>query len=260
MEEESIVKKILSVCIALMLCACAIAYALDSDSKNMDKTAQNGINSEQNVKEVGSAPKYTDKRFEKVDDLVEWIQTEDIDTFQEGRYQKGISSLRENGEILVPSYEGSDMTLQFIEVLPDESYPDGCTAIVFHYYNSNSEKVMVITKELNKVYTNQAQQGVSSYFTAQYGNTNTNKSVHETTIKQKSNPTGTAEKKNAQTSSQRVEQDVSYLMIESSDGSSSSVNQATFLANDFEVHVTQHNNNWKEEYLTDLCLESVSIN
>lgn len=243
-----------------MLCVCAIVYALDSNIKNMDKTAQNETNSEQNVKEVGSAPKYTDKRFEKVDDLVEWIQTEDIDAFQDGRYQKGISALRENGEILVPSYDNSDISLQFIEVLPDSTHQDGNTPIVFHYTSGDNEKIMVVTKEINKTYVNQAQQGISSYFSAQYGNANTNKSVHETTIKQKSNPAGTAERRNAQTSSQRVEQNVSYLMIESTDGSSSSVNQATFLANDFEVHVTQQNNNWNEEYLTDLCLESVSIN
>ena len=253
-------KKILSICIALMLCACAIAYALDSDFKNMDKTAQNGINSGENVKEVDMAPKYTDKRFEKVDELIEWIQTEDIDTFQDGRYQTGISALRENGEILIPSYEDSDMSLEFIEVLPDDTHPDGNTPIVFHYTSGNNEKIMIVTKEINKAYVNQAQQGVTNYFSAQYGNANNNKEVHETTIKQKNSSTGTAERRNAQTSSQRVEQDVSYLMIESSDGSSSSVNQATFLANDFEVHVNQQNNNWREEYLTDLCLESVPIN
>ena len=82
---------------------------------------QNKMNSLQaliyNEKSINYGPPlYENKDFLSIDELIEWIETENIETFQDGRYKNTISLLREQGEILIPSFTDVNMPSRIIEL------------------------------------------------------------------------------------------------------------------------------------------------
>ena len=79
-----------------------------------------------------SPPKYPTPRFDNVNDLIEWVNNEDIENFQEGRYQKVITSLRESGELFIPYYVDDLLQLRDIEVLTEKHF-SGFTSIIYRF-------------------------------------------------------------------------------------------------------------------------------
>ena len=64
-------------------------------------------------------PRYQAPRFHSIEQLTEWIETEDTWAFQSGRFMGCLASARSYGEILIPSFDSPDITLRSIGVLPN---------------------------------------------------------------------------------------------------------------------------------------------
>ena len=94
-------KKIFAVCIVATFLACisACGYSgnhVDGNNGDVDAMDYNGTNSNQSSHQHeerihAGTPLYQNMEFFNVDELIAWIQTEDIENFQEGRYNNGIS-------------------------------------------------------------------------------------------------------------------------------------------------------------------------
>lgn len=115
-----------------------------------------------------SPPEYPTKMFDNVNALVAWIQSEKLDSFQEGRYKNGISSLRNLGKVLSLSYASPDITMRFIEALYDDFDSNNRTVMAYYFY-TETQRVVIFVKQMNASYAAQAKEGPNSYFAAQYG-------------------------------------------------------------------------------------------
>jgi len=252
-------KNMLLLCITAFLLTCFTACTnYDHEVKttgDVSTMVQNTPKLDQQKENTNSnsSPKYQTKEFFNVDDLIDWIQTEDIENFQEGRYKNGISSLRKCGKILIPSFDDPDMPSPRIEVMPDNFYPDGYTVIAFFYY-LKEKNIVIFVKEMNSSFTKQAETGgISGYLAAQYGTDYAKSPVYKTTIE-------TDDLKiNGRLSVEKNKQEISYSIVVDSKTSSNEIAQAYFLSNGFEIKVMQPNNNWEDKYLNDLCLETLTV-
>lgn len=172
---------------------------------------------------AAAPPGSTTVMLNSVEKLIHFIQTVDIDNFQDGAYKNGISSLRENGELLVPSYAEGLVENGMIEVLHDRTSPDGLTTIGYAFY-STLPTILIYIKEVNPVYEHLIDEGLISYLTAQYGGGSYDKTVYETTI-----------------GGDRAEK-ISYVML--------STGTAKFIKDGFEVQFTVNSPEyWDIKYL-----------
>lgn len=182
---------------------------------------------------AAAPPSSTTVKLKDVEKLIHFIQTVDVDNFQDGAYKNGISLLREKGELLVPSYAEGLVENGMIEVLHDRTSPDGFTTIGYTFY-STLPTILIYIKEVNPVYEHLIDEGLVSYLTAQYGSGSYDKTVYETTI-----------------GGDRAEK-ISYVML--------STGTAKFIKDGFEVQFTVNSpEHWDITYLNNLCLDIVPL-
>lgn len=241
-----------------MLCACFTACTLQdmSTTGNGAVAANSAIQLNQKGNPIAPT-KYQNKEFTNVDELVEWIQTEDVENFQEGRYKNGISLLRSNNKILIPSFSDPNMPSPRIEVMPDNFYPDGHTVIGYFYYLPE-KTVVIFVKGMNKTYAVQAEEGVSDYLAAQYDAKYAQKPVLETIVDTKELKINSFNAE-GRSSAKKIEEVIPYVKSVDSETSSEEIAQAFFLYDGFEVKLMQPNKKWDDLYLGDLCLEAVTL-
>ena len=132
---------------------------------------------------AAAPPGSTTVMLNSVEKLIHWIQTVDIDNFQDGAYKNGISLLRENGELLVPSYAEGLVENGMIEVLHDRTSPDGYAMMIYYYYPIGGTSPIKITiKQINQKNAYLLEEGLSNYFAAQYGDSYSGATEYEATI------------------------------------------------------------------------------
>lgn len=102
-------------------------------------------------------------KMDTVEDLMNWITTEDIENAWKGDYAQ-VTSLRERGEILVPSYESEDITFQKIEVLPLYDNPRRTTMrYIFHV---GDDVLQIEICEIKSSSAHLLEDGLMEYFTS----------------------------------------------------------------------------------------------
>jgi hypothetical protein len=215
-------------------------YGDSNDLEQADKRQEEAINA--------SVPtEYETIYFTNVDDLIYWIKTVDIDTFQEGRYKNGIASLRRNGNILVPSYSSSDIRLRGMEVLPDNNL--GLTEIVYVHSTENIRNVITVT-EINETYAKQAnEEGVRGYLAEKHGDKFRRERVLEAEISTKANRSARESRKKVQ-----------YVKVIDTETSAIAHSQIHLLSDGFEVRITQQQDAENERFLSELSLETMALN
>ena len=78
-----------------------------------------------------STPEYFSPRFQSVEDLVEWIETEDAENFQSGRYRDCLLASRSRGEIFFPYFDFPDVRMTQIVVSPQGARVDAGNMLIF---------------------------------------------------------------------------------------------------------------------------------
>ena len=126
-------------------------------------------------------PLYQTVQFSNVEDLIEWINNEDIENFQEGWYKNGIFSLRKRDELLAPSFMGEAQSLHSIEVLHD-NMGAGRTTILYGLRSAQEEWVGVSIIEINPDKAHLLEEGLLSYWGDRDDGTVIDGVVYETTI------------------------------------------------------------------------------
>ena len=271
-------KKILSVLIIALLVVGITGCAGDSilpsgnnvgdeDAMNQNEISSGSIGQDKGQIHSGT-PLYQNKEFFNIEDLIEWIQTEDIENFQDGRYKNGILSLRNRGEVLFPSFHDPNMPSPRIEIFPDNFHPDGHTVIGFFYYIGD-EMIVIPVKEMNSSHLNLAiSEGIGGYLTAQYGVEYARSPIFQAEIEineiaaseiseislERTEIRGSANNRN------ETAQEISYAMTRTSGAIGSGVDWAIFLADEFEVRIIQHNDEWNSRYLNELSLHTITLN
>ena len=199
---------------------------------------------------AAAPPGYSTLMISNIDDLISWIQTEDIETFQQGAYQGGISSLRAKGELLVPSYEDASIEFRFIEVLHDQTTTDGLTGMLYYFYPNDRMAVnTILIKEINPENASLLEEGLSEYFTAQYGDRYSGLPEHETTI------------------GADAQETITYITLDSetsegdgADGNNPEIKSTStfFIKDGFEVQIAyKPKDSWDIKYINDLCLDII---
>lgn len=212
------------------------------------------------VAAVADMPEYQTLMFSNAEDLIGWIETMDAENFQIehsrkatiGRYYNGISSLRELGKILIPSFEGSDMRFIRIEVFPDTHNSSGHTIIGF-YYSAGDRSVSVTVVEMDYRYADIAEkEGIGGYAAAKYSKIFADATVIQTEKEVKYPSIGIVEK-----------QVISYAFATSTGTTEYPMDSAFFLIDGFEVKVSQNyksnEQKWDEKYINDLSVEIAPV-
>lgn len=219
-------------------------------SQSLNNLEQMNHHRRKKINEI-QPPKYETKMFKNMDDLVAWVQSENIDEFQEGRYRNGISSLRKIKKILSPSYPNHDITLRFIEVLPDDFDSNGYTVIAYYYY-TETQRVVIFVRQMNEKISKQAHKNVNSYFAAKYDLSLKNAPVFEAKIEMKDK-----DKYSFRKNMSSIPYVKTTVHSETSDNTRSI---AYFLSDGFELAITQAQNVEDERFINEICLESVEFN
>ncbi len=112
-------------------------------------------------------PKFENKEFNDVQELVYWIQTANTEKFQDGRYHDGISALRENGELLVVSAPGARTISISAQTNP-----------IINYYDVILDAVVHI-KLLDKEFFWSVNENVYQYFKEKYSGSDFNGGIRQ---------------------------------------------------------------------------------
>lgn len=183
---------------------------------------------------TAGAPPSTTVKLKNVEKLIHFIQTVDVDNLQNGAYKNGISSLRENGELLVPSYAEGLVENGMIEVLHDRTSPDGYAMMIYYYYPIGGTSPIKITiKQINQKNAYLLEEGLSNYFAAQYGDSYSGATEYEATI----GPDG--------------KKTIPYIAVPE---------YSFFIKDGFEIGANFNpNEDLNRKYINDLCLDIVPL-
>ncbi|MCL2201932.1 MAG: hypothetical protein FWB75_08195, partial [Oscillospiraceae bacterium] len=179
------------------------------------------------------APIYRDPVFYSVDDLITWIETEDAENFQEGRFRNCLLSIRERGEVIIPTFSSPNVTFEAFEVLAPrasrgELRHEGYM-LIFAIYSTPTGQIIARTRGMNPALTEVYERvGVSGYFTATpSGARQENFQILERTILVGDAITDTTE-----------ERHISYVFVDNLD--TSGVAFAVFILDKFFLGVTYY--------------------
>jgi len=197
-------------------------------------------------------PLYETMRFTNAEDFIEWINTEDVENFQDGWYKDGISSLRKRGELLAPSYTGKTQSLQSIEVLHDQMGA-GRTTILYGLRSSQEEWFGVSIIEINPDRIHLLEEGLLSYWGERNDGSVNDGVIYETTI------------------GADGQESISYIIIEIpqqtwnpdvsiTTGSIEDGSKIVFFIKDgFEVRVNQYWKDFNISNINNLCLDLIPL-
>ena len=119
---------------------------------------------------LAGTPLYRNPRFYTIEDLIKWIETEDAENFQDGRFRNCLLSIRVKEVVYVPSFDDSNITLSHVEVLPShasrgELIHDGKMMMLFVYsVHSSNRQIFVRVSEVNPIRINLYEtEGIGGY-------------------------------------------------------------------------------------------------
>ena len=199
-------------------------------------------------------PEHQTMWFFSIGDLIEWINMEDIENFQDGWYKNGISSLRERGELLVPSYPEESRNIRSMETLHD-NFAAGRTAIYYSFSPIQQYGLLgIIVTEIDLTKSHLLEEGLLSYYGMDKYVFYSDNLQYETTI-------GTDVEETISYIIREVPQQTwNSLTLEFDIGSiEDGTKQVFFVKDGFEVRVIQ---DWKDfdiSNINDLCLDLVPL-
>ncbi len=125
-----------------------------------------------NIVYAMATPEFLYKTFYDTRELVDWIRYGEVEIFQNGRYQKSISQLRNYGEILIVD---SSQGLKFIDI----DHVDGC---INYYYKIADVNFVVNIRLPDEKYGRFESECIMEYFHAQYPNADFEQDVREINV------------------------------------------------------------------------------
>jgi len=266
-------KKIILLCMSVMMTVFIVACDVSNIQPNSDIGDLNAMDHyETNPNQSGQheeqihvgTPLFQNKEFFNIDELIAWIQTEDIENFQDGRYNNGISSLRDRGKVLIPYFANLNMPSPRIEVFPDSFHPDGSTVIGFYYYVGEETIVIPIEEMKSSSLERALNEGMDAYLKVQYGIENAVSPIITMEIETNEVRASIFSNEHTITNGSHFRNgrtwEVSYAIVEDIDSTGRSVNWAILLTDDFEIRMIQSNDNLSEDYLNNLSLHTITIN
>jgi len=166
-------------------------------------------------------------------DLLEWIRATDLETFQRGRYQKGISPFVERGYMLIPSFENSNTVLREVVIMPDRhTRYDDTSSTIYHIYERNDEIIAISFVEANVNLINEVGGDIRPYATHYFADEMISGETFEIMM-----------------IINGVEELVTYVTVTHPRGTSK---WAIFIVSNFEVSIFQDQNYWSHAHLQDL--------
>ena len=198
-----------------------------------------------------STPIYQAPRFHTVEQLVEWLETTDAENFQSGRFQNCLLSLRNHGNVFIPSFGDLTLSLSFIDVLPThasrgELIHDGKMVILFVYSAPGSNRQLFVrVAEMNPLRINAYEAGgILEYLSEVRGEIDENTSVFQRTIPLREQATG-----------EIIEQQISYSLLDFLDSITNPIASTVFIIDGFELGLTFY----EEYHFNALSWEIVEI-
>jgi len=118
---------------------------------------------------MATAPTHRAPHFISVEGLVDWIETVDADTFQDGRFRNCLLAARNRGEIFIPFFDDPSIRLTQIELLPHHDSRGGFMHsdnmyLFFEFTTSFSSihvSTSIVSPSLARIYESE---GVGGYF------------------------------------------------------------------------------------------------
>jgi len=175
--------------------------------------------------------------FDTTEELIEWVRTVDVEIFQGGRFNIGVLSLRERGQILIPSFECSNTVLRDTSIFPHRWLRLGCTSATINrrYIRNNVFINVSLILAVDDLFM-QTGGNIMAYAFSLSGD---NAGPFETLM-----------------TVNEQERVVSYATLLYSRGTSKT---ATFLVEGFELQITKDRNAWDDHIFQDLHLTMYDI-
>lgn len=151
-------------------CIILITFLLIISCKNSAKDSLSNKDIEEtttNKNEIYNTQlKYLPHYINTIEELIDWINSIDIENFEEGRWKEFITQIRNDGEILLPTYKQEKV--QFINhdiisnivISPEQKYEDSRYGFACFLGN---EKCYVGISYINKNYQEDADKSISEY-------------------------------------------------------------------------------------------------
>ena len=185
-------------------------------------------------------PEYLQVTVASVAELLEFIRTENVDTFQGGRYQRGITALRERGSVFIPSFERPNGEIRGTTLVQDDAlFNEGEYTILVHFFWIDEERVVVEIRKANENLLDELNGNISEYVVAQHGSNDIITTTSQTTV-----------------TIYGEERTVEIVAVTPSSGTS---RWAIFIVDGFEIAVIQDQDSWSDEHLHNLQLTMYDI-
>jgi len=192
-----------------------------------------------------SQPRYPQVEVCTVDEFLDWIRIVDAETFQDGEYRQVVPALRNSGKVLFPTFEDSNMELFNITILRDTNLLDGIAGLVYVFFVEN-ERVVVSTRELREEHAANVDRDLHSHIIMMYGERWRGATQGEAPIQI---ITGT---------DIRIE-NISYLIVSDLEDTGRPMTSITFVVDGFGVFIQQDRDLFRDDILSNLRLEVVTI-
>ena len=192
----------------------------------------------------GSTPRYELPRFSNVEDLIEWIETTDAASFQSGRFERGLLSLRNHGEIFIPHFTDPNVNRGQITVILRST-----NIIILFDYPTSMGQVTARAGNFDPRYSTVYEEGgISGYYTATRGEAALEISyVSDKIVYTKNSSDG-----------ELVEQKISYALVNNISNDGFPIEFTIFAVDGLELGVTRYNVA-SDEHLGTLIWEAIPI-
>jgi len=184
---------------------------------------------------AASTPRYSAPIFYNMEDLIEWLETTDAETFQGGRYHNCLLSFRSRGKFFLPSVSNPDLVLRRIEVLPTHSsrglIHDGMMSLLIVYYDADlNRQLTILVNEINPIRIDAyIADGILGYMREVRPSRSETDVIMERETKMKDQNTG-----------ELVSRRISYSLRDLLDSPTNPIASAIFIVDGFELSVTFH--------------------
>ena len=202
-----------------------------------------------NVKAL-TPPQYSPPRFQNVEELVEWIETEDAENFQSGRYRDCLLVARDRGEIFLPVSNDPSVRMTRIQVLHQSiRTTDGNMLISFEFGSPALGQVLASANGINPRFAAIYEaEGIEGFFmTIRDGVVSGNYLVSERIIAFRNSDTG-----------ELVERNVPYV-INYGIGRDGQLAIIFFIVDGIEFRI-QHTHGLADKFINSLMWDRVAIN
>jgi len=174
-------------------------------------------------------PQHSDPIFYSIEELIDWIEMEDADLYQDGRFRESLLSIRNQGELFIPFFDDPNVTLVYIEVVGAHRQGDFMT--LHAIYSTPSSQIVVRIRSMNPLHVDVYEsEGISGYFATTRIERADNFQTLERAITTKDIATGDV-----------FEHIISYAFVDALDSVTFPVAFTVFIVNGFELGVTYHN-------------------